>query len=60
MKEIKTLEISTSSTSVECYNNMKTKTPSTFEEACRCIEAIECVRSHPFLVRRIKEEVCDD
>lgn len=56
MKNIKTLEIRNTS-SVSCYNDMESATSTSFEEAVRTLEAIENVRSHPFLVKRIKEEV---
>lgn len=54
------LEISTSSTAAEAYNKMHSKSTTSFFEALRTLEAIECVRTNEFLLQRIREEETDE
>lgn len=56
MKDIKMLEISTSSTTAEAYNKMRSKSPTSFLEATRTLEAIERVRVNELLLKRVREE----
>ena len=60
MKSLKNLEINTSSSSVEIFNSLEDETPTSFDEALRTIEAIECVRNNVPIVERIREEVSYD
>ena len=59
MKDVRQIEISYSSSAAEIYNGLRQKSPTTFFEARRTLEALSRVQGHKILLEKIKE-VADD
>ena len=56
MKDINTLEIRTSSTAVEAYNMMRSKSETSLFEAARTLEALSRVQTNKLLLEKVREE----
>ena len=56
MKDMNTFNLEISTSSVDAYNQMRSKTLTSPFEAKRTLEAIACVRTNPVLLSLIREE----
>lgn len=56
MKDMNTFNLEISTSSVDAYNQMRSKSPTSPFEAKRTLEAIACVRTNPVLLSLIREE----